>query len=36
MVRRRKEDTGEPLVARTYHAVRVPFGQRQGQLHEPG
>jgi hypothetical protein len=34
IVRRRKEDTGEPLVERTYHPVRVPFGQCQRELHE--
>jgi hypothetical protein len=34
IVRRRKEDTGEPLVERTYYPVRVPFGQRQRELHE--
>lgn len=34
IVRRRKEDTGEPLVERTYCPVRVPFGQRQREPHE--
>ena len=34
MVRRRKEDTGEPLVERAYYPIRVPFGERQRELHE--
>ena len=29
-----RQDTGEPLVERTYYPVRVPFGQRQRELHE--
>jgi hypothetical protein len=29
IVRRRKEDTGEPLVERVYSQVPVPFGQRR-------
>jgi SNF2 family DNA or RNA helicase len=34
IVRRRKEDTGEPLVERTYYPIRAPFGERQRELHE--
>jgi hypothetical protein len=34
MVRRRKEDTGEQLAERVFHPVRVPFGERQQELHE--
>jgi SNF2 family DNA or RNA helicase len=34
IIRRRKEDTGEPLVSRTFRPVRVPFGERQLALHE--
>ncbi|MCP9491200.1 MAG: SNF2-related protein [Solirubrobacteraceae bacterium MAG38_C4-C5] len=34
MVRRRMEDTGEDLVELRYHPTRVPFGQRQLELHE--
>lgn len=34
MVRRRKEDTGEKLAERVFHPVRVPFGERQQELHK--
>lgn len=34
VARRRKEDTGEPLVERVFHPTRVPFGQRQLALHK--
>jgi len=34
MVRRRKEDTGEKLAERVFHPVRVPFGERQRELHQ--
>lgn len=34
MVRRRKEDTGEPLVPRTLKTIAVPMGARQQKLYE--
>ena len=30
----RKEQTGEPIVERTYHPIRVPMGASQKQAHE--
>ncbi|MDN5697809.1 MAG: SNF2-related protein, partial [Rubrobacter sp.] len=30
----RKEQTGEPLVARTFHPVRVPMGSKQKKMHD--
>lgn len=32
MVRRRKEDTGEPIVARSFRPIEVPMGTRQLEL----
>ncbi|MCA1681227.1 MAG: hypothetical protein LC777_20935, partial [Actinobacteria bacterium] len=32
MVRRRKEDTGEPIVARHFRPIEVPMGKRQLEL----